>query len=115
MVGVRRFMCRDLLSFNGVNLDVLTETYNMPFYQTYLARWPEYFQKVVGPEGQLMGYGEAPPASSPPPYLPPCLDHEAPSRFLPCVCAVQPGVGGLTPPPPRWTNARSPHLRSPSQ
>ena len=68
-------MCRDLLSFNGVNLDVLTETYNMPFYQTYLARWPEYFQKVVGPEGQLMGYGEAPPASSPPPppISPPAL------------------------------------------
>ena len=23
--------------------DVLTETYNMPFYLQYLARWPEYY------------------------------------------------------------------------
>jgi N-terminal acetyltransferase B complex catalytic subunit len=56
MAGVRRFMCGDLLDFNAVNLDALTETYNMPFYQTYLARWPEYFQKAVGPGGHLMGY-----------------------------------------------------------
>ena len=61
MAGVRRFMCGDLLDFNAVNLDALTETYNMPFYQTYLARWPEFFQKAVGPGGHLMGYGGAPP------------------------------------------------------
>ena len=61
-------MCGDLLDFNGVNLDALTETYNMPFYQTYLARWPEFFQKAVGPGGHLMGYGGAPP---PPPPRPP--------------------------------------------
>jgi hypothetical protein len=32
MSTTRQFKCEDLLRFNGVNLDVLTETYNMAFY-----------------------------------------------------------------------------------
>ena len=33
----------DLLRFNNINLDVLTETYNMPFYMSYMSLWPESF------------------------------------------------------------------------
>jgi len=40
---LRRFTCDDLLRFNNVNLDVLTETYNLGFYLQYLSTWPEYF------------------------------------------------------------------------
>lgn len=42
MTTLRRFTCNDLFTFNNVNLDVLTETYNLPFYLSYLAKWPEY-------------------------------------------------------------------------
>ncbi|XP_048579497.1 N-alpha-acetyltransferase 20 isoform X2 [Nematostella vectensis] len=38
------------------NLDPLTETYGLSFYLQYLARWPEYFQVLESPTGQIMGY-----------------------------------------------------------
>ncbi|XP_022687827.1 N-alpha-acetyltransferase 20-like isoform X2 [Varroa jacobsoni] len=56
MTTVRPFRCRDLLTYNNVNLDVLTETYGVSFYLTYLARWPEYFQALESVNGDLMGY-----------------------------------------------------------
>jgi N-terminal acetyltransferase B complex catalytic subunit len=37
-------------------LDILTETYNLPFYLQYLARWPEYCLMAEGPGKQAMGY-----------------------------------------------------------
>jgi uncharacterized membrane-anchored protein YitT (DUF2179 family) len=43
MTTLRRFTMDDLLKFNNINLDVLTETYNMPFYMLYMSRWPESF------------------------------------------------------------------------
>eukprot|EP00246_Nothoceros_aenigmaticus_P004356 TRINITY_DN15870_c0_g1_i1.p1 TRINITY_DN15870_c0_g1~~TRINITY_DN15870_c0_g1_i1.p1 ORF type:complete len:175 (-),score=29.31 TRINITY_DN15870_c0_g1_i1:177-701(-) len=56
MTSVRRFCCDDLLRISPVNLDHLTETYNMMFYLTYLARWPDYFHIATGPNGSVMGY-----------------------------------------------------------
>eukprot|EP01026_Neomeris_dumetosa_P055501 TRINITY_DN5050_c0_g1_i5.p2 TRINITY_DN5050_c0_g1~~TRINITY_DN5050_c0_g1_i5.p2 ORF type:complete len:195 (-),score=11.92 TRINITY_DN5050_c0_g1_i5:149-673(-) len=56
MTTVRRFSCFDLLRFNEVNLDNLTETYHLPFYQQYMALWPEYCQVVQGAGGKIMGY-----------------------------------------------------------
>lgn len=56
MTTIRRFTCFDLLRFNGVNLDWYTETYNLPFYLSYLARWPEYFLAAEGPGDKIMGY-----------------------------------------------------------
>lgn len=41
---------------NPVNLDKLTETYNMNFYFQYMLRWPEYQQTVTSPDGTLMAY-----------------------------------------------------------
>lgn len=47
----------DLLTFNNVNFDHLTETYSVSFYGNYITKWPEY-QKVArhGPTGVMMGY-----------------------------------------------------------
>ncbi|OEL17428.1 N-alpha-acetyltransferase 20 [Dichanthelium oligosanthes] len=56
MTTIRRFCCDDLLRFASVNLDHLTETFNMSFYMTYLARWPDYFHAAVSPGGRVMGY-----------------------------------------------------------
>ncbi|KAL3688193.1 hypothetical protein R1sor_014502 [Riccia sorocarpa] len=56
MTTSRRFLCEDLLRFTNVNLDHLTETFNMPFYLTYLARWPDYFHLAESPSGRIMGY-----------------------------------------------------------
>eukprot|EP00796_Vickermania_ingenoplastis_P008828 gene8828-6211_t len=47
----------DLLQFNFVNLDQLTETYSTSFYVEYLTRWPEYQRMAVHPlTGMPMGY-----------------------------------------------------------
>jgi N-terminal acetyltransferase B complex catalytic subunit len=46
----------DLLKFNNINLDVLTETYNMPFYMIYMSKWPESFVVAEAPNKALMGY-----------------------------------------------------------
>tara|TARA_B110001452_G_scaffold188327_1_gene158653 strand:+ start:113 stop:553 length:441 start_codon:yes stop_codon:yes gene_type:complete len=56
MSTTRRFSVFDLLRFNNVNLDPLTETYNMAFYTQYLAKWPEYCFNVTAPQGRPMGY-----------------------------------------------------------
>ncbi|KAF9682889.1 hypothetical protein SADUNF_Sadunf05G0154900 [Salix dunnii] len=56
MTTIRRFSCNDLLRFSSVNLDHLTETFNMSFYMTYLARWPDYFHVAEGPGNKVMGY-----------------------------------------------------------
>jgi N-terminal acetyltransferase B complex catalytic subunit len=46
----------DLFKFNDVNLDPLTETYNLSFYFQYLATWPEYFLSVESPDDRVMAY-----------------------------------------------------------
>jgi N-terminal acetyltransferase B complex catalytic subunit len=56
MCTLRAFSTFDLLSFNNVNLDPLTETYNMPFYLQYLAKWPDYCFNAEAPGGRAMGY-----------------------------------------------------------
>jgi N-terminal acetyltransferase B complex catalytic subunit len=46
----------DLFHFNNVNLDVLTETYNMPFYLQYMSTSPELFTAATAPDGSITGY-----------------------------------------------------------
>ncbi|KAG9287745.1 hypothetical protein G9A89_004148 [Geosiphon pyriformis] len=53
---LRRFKATDLFRFNNINLDFLTETYNISFYLSYLARWPDLFCLQESPNGTLMGY-----------------------------------------------------------
>ena len=38
MTTLRPFCCEDLFKYNNVNLDPLTETYNLAFYLMYLSR-----------------------------------------------------------------------------
>ena len=40
MTTVRPFTCDDLFTYNDVNTDVFTETFNLNFYLSYLSRWP---------------------------------------------------------------------------
>ncbi|ORX64912.1 n-alpha-acetyltransferase 20, NatB catalytic subunit-like protein [Basidiobolus meristosporus CBS 931.73] len=56
MTSIRRFTTGDLFKFNNINLDVLTETYNISFYLSYLARWPDIFYVTESPNKTLMGY-----------------------------------------------------------
>lgn len=62
MTTLREATMNDLLKFNNVNLDVLTETYNMQFYYHYMSRWPEAFMVAEGPgsngdgSSEIMGY-----------------------------------------------------------
>ncbi|KAJ8608516.1 hypothetical protein CTAYLR_005730 [Chrysophaeum taylorii] len=56
MTTTRSFRCDDMFRFNNINLDALTETYNVSFYYQYLATWPDYFKAEEHPNGRLMGY-----------------------------------------------------------
>ena len=56
MTTLRRFRCEDLFRFNHVNLDHLTETYNLQFYLQYLATWPEMCIAAEGPGQQMTSY-----------------------------------------------------------
>ncbi|GAB9475301.1 hypothetical protein Gpo141_00012401 [Globisporangium polare] len=56
MTSTRKFRCDDLFRFNNVNLDVLTETFDMSFYLQYLTKWPDFFLVQHDPNGTIMGY-----------------------------------------------------------
>eukprot|EP01112_Ceratiomyxa_fruticulosa_P005312 TRINITY_DN1592_c0_g1_i5.p1 TRINITY_DN1592_c0_g1~~TRINITY_DN1592_c0_g1_i5.p1 ORF type:complete len:196 (-),score=34.04 TRINITY_DN1592_c0_g1_i5:119-640(-) len=56
MTSLRRFKCDDLFTFNNINLDALTETFHLPFYFQYLARWPDFFFIAESPEKRPIGY-----------------------------------------------------------
>ena len=42
MATLRQFSLFDMLHYNNVNLDIMTETFNSYFYAKYLIKWPEY-------------------------------------------------------------------------
>jgi N-terminal acetyltransferase B complex catalytic subunit len=56
MSTTRLFTANDLFNFNMINLDPLTETYNISFYLSYLAKWPDYFSLSAAPDGTIQGY-----------------------------------------------------------
>ncbi|CAJ1950514.1 unnamed protein product [Cylindrotheca closterium] len=56
MTTIRQFKMDDLLKFNNINLDYLTETYYMSFYMSYMSQWPEAFTVAEAANGSLMGY-----------------------------------------------------------
>eukprot|EP00842_Homolaphlyctis_polyrhiza_P004699 jgi/Hompol1/522/HPOL_005343-RA len=56
MTTLRRFVADDLFRFNNINLDPLTETYNLSFYLGYLAQWPDYCITAENASGSLMSY-----------------------------------------------------------
>ena len=50
MTSVRRFRCTDLFRISNVNLDALTETYQLSYYMTYAIRWPDCFTVAQQPQ-----------------------------------------------------------------
>jgi|TARA_B100001142_G_scaffold172431_1_gene171984 N-terminal acetyltransferase B complex catalytic subunit len=56
MTSFRPFTSFDLLKYNLVNTDVLTETYGLSFYLSYLANWPEYFVCAETLNREISGY-----------------------------------------------------------
>ena len=56
MTTLRPFQANDLFKFNHINLDPLTETYNIPFYLQYVSTWPSLCATFEDPSGRLMGY-----------------------------------------------------------
>ena len=49
MTSLRRFRCTDLFRISSVNLDALTETYQLSYYINYAIRWPECFTVAQQP------------------------------------------------------------------
>ncbi|KAK6462082.1 N-terminal acetyltransferase [Scheffersomyces coipomensis] len=45
MTSIKPFQIEDLFEFNAVNLDPLTENFNVSFYLQYLIDWPSLFFK----------------------------------------------------------------------
>lgn len=64
MTSIRPFRMEDLFELNTVNLDPLTENFNLLFYYQYLTQWPDLFFKAVensknaafGHNYQISGY-----------------------------------------------------------
>ncbi|KCV70479.1 acetyltransferase [Fonticula alba] len=56
MTTIRPFRAEDLFETNLINLDHLTENYNVSFYFTYLASWPELFTAAVSSDNTMMAY-----------------------------------------------------------
>jgi len=56
MVSCLPLTCKDLLKYSRVQFDPLTETYGLSFYLSYMARWPEYMQKLENSSGKMIGY-----------------------------------------------------------
>ncbi|KAF5316065.1 hypothetical protein D9619_006115 [Psilocybe cf. subviscida] len=53
---LRPFKATDMFKFNNVNLDIWTETYGIPFYLSYLSRWPDLCCVQEAPSTRMMGY-----------------------------------------------------------
>ena len=69
MSALRPFHPCDLFKFNHTNLDPLTETYDLSFYLSYLARWPSLVTVVEGQQGGIDAYRESPTHSFQAPFL----------------------------------------------
>ncbi|KAH8663529.1 acyl-CoA N-acyltransferase [Tricladium varicosporioides] len=76
MTSLRPFHAMDVFKFNPTNLDPLTETYDLNFYFSYIARWPHLFNVAEGQDGTIDAYIMGKLESSPiyaqfsPHYLP---------------------------------------------
>jgi N-terminal acetyltransferase B complex catalytic subunit len=64
MTSIRPFEAVDIFKFNSTNLDPLTETYDLNFYFSYLARWPNLFTVAEGRDGTIDAYSKYSPFTS---------------------------------------------------
>lgn len=65
MTSLRPFHATDVFKFNPTNLDPLTETYDLNFYFSYLARWPHLFNVAEGVDGTIDAYSTLPYQKAP--------------------------------------------------
>jgi len=56
MATLRQFSLFDMLHYNNVNLDIMTETFNSYFYAKYLIKWPEYCVSLWNSLGSIQAY-----------------------------------------------------------
>ena len=56
MTTIRPFTMFDLLKYNNINIDILTETFYTHFYGQYLNIWPEYWVAVENSTSKIQGY-----------------------------------------------------------
>ncbi|CAI2381926.1 unnamed protein product [Moneuplotes crassus] len=56
MTTIRPFSMFDLLKYNNINIDILTETFYTKFYGDYLNKWPEYCVVVENSTSKIQGY-----------------------------------------------------------
>ena len=56
MATIRAMNMFDLLKFNNVNLDLLTETFYTSFYGKYFITWPEYCVVSEDSVSSIQGY-----------------------------------------------------------
>lgn len=56
MATIRAMSMFDLLKFNNINLDLLTETFYTNFYGNYFIKWQEYCQVSEDSSSHIQGY-----------------------------------------------------------
>ncbi len=56
MATIRQFSLFDMLQYNNINLDVMTETFNTYFYAQYLIKWPEYCVSLWSSTNSINAY-----------------------------------------------------------
>lgn len=56
MATLRQFSLFDMLHYNNINLDILTETFNSYFYAKYLIKWPEYCVSLWSSTQMIQAY-----------------------------------------------------------
>jgi len=56
MATIKPFSLFDMLEYNNINLDILTETFGTHFYGKYITKWPEYCITMVNCTGNIQAY-----------------------------------------------------------
>ncbi len=56
MTTIRQFSLFDMLDYNNINLDPMTETFSTYFYAKYLIKWPEYCVSLWNCTKNIQGY-----------------------------------------------------------
>lgn len=56
MTTIRQFSLFDMLHYNNVNLDMLTETFSTYFYAKYLIKYPQYCVSLWASTGDIQSY-----------------------------------------------------------
>ena len=56
MTTIQPFSVLDLLEYNYINLDILTETFSVGFYGKYISMWPDCCISMLNNSGTIFGY-----------------------------------------------------------